>query len=399
MPTEPTHKPEWAMGRKELEAHRAGTPRRRRWPLVLGGLVAVGVVGAVVMMLSGGSSPDQAAETAPAPVVMQLTPSEISVIAPQHLQRTVRVTGSLRPLRQVQLSAQVSGPVTSVSVRPGDAVKAGDELIQIDVRNLELTLAQQQASANAARAQLGLARSKLTRATTLADRSLTSKSELEASQSNVDNLEASLAASEAQVDAARVAIENARITAPFDGVVAARSVDPGQIVNNGTALMTVVDMSVLEMEALAPIVDSNQIAVGQKVSVAIDGPTASTAEAEVSRISPVGTQNTRQLPVYLSLDNANGKLRGGMFAIGRIVVGEQENAIAVPVSALRHDSEGDHVLVIADGKATRRPITIGARWDGGRVLEIASGLAEGDTVITADLSQIEHGTPVAVFAE
>lgn len=387
------------MGRKELEAHRSGTPRRRRWPWIVGGLALLAVAVAVFQLFAGSPpAPEPSAESRP-PAAFQLTPSEVEVIAPQRLERTVRVTGSLRPLRQVQLSAQVSGPVTAVTGRPGDAVKTGDTLVQIDVRNLELTLAQQQASADAARAQLDLARSKLNRSIALADRSLTSESELEASKASVDNLAASLAASEAQVAAAKVAIENARILAPFDGVIAARSVEPGQVVGGGTPLMTLVDMSVLEMEAFASIVDSDQIAVGQKVALTIDGQTAATAEAEVSRIAPVGTQNTRQLPVYLTLTNHDGKLRGGMFAIGRIVVGEQKDAIAVPVSALRRDSEGDFVLKVVEGKAVRQAIAIGSRWDGGRVLEIASGLAQGDTVIVADLSQIEPGTPVTLVAE
>jgi len=397
--TPPTNKPEWAQSKREKDnvaRVAAGLkPRRRRWPWILLGLIVIGAAGFYIY------SSNQPAPVAPEPVVeaeappMQLNPAEITTIAPQVLQQTVRVTGSLAPQQQAQLASEVGGRITGVAVRPGDSVTAGQTLVQIDTTDLELQLRQQRATAEATRAQLVLAQRQLERTTDLIERGLSPSSGLEEAQSSVDALRSNLAALEAAVSSAELSLQKATVRAPYDGVISARSVEPDQTIASGTPLLTVVDMSMIELQGAAAVGVSAQIQPGQQVSVTVEGIEA-TFEGQVRRVNPIAAEGTRTIPVYINIDNPDGLLRGGMFAAGQIVVEEVADAIAVPRTAIREDAEGFFVLKVADGKAIRQAVEQGESWDRGRLVQITSGLVSGDVVVSAPLTEIQPGDAIAL---
>src|SRR5690606_24664071 len=134
-----------------------------------------------------------------------------------------------------------------------------------------------------------------------------------------------------------------------------------------------------------PVGASAQIAAGQAVIVTVEGLSAREFAGTVARVNPVALAGTRTTPVYITLDNAQGVLRGGMFATGQIVVDEQPEALAVPETALREDAEGVFVLKLADEALLRQPVEKGRQWSRGRLIEITKGLVAGDIVVTAPL--------------
>lgn len=390
--TSENSKPEWAQSKREkdnLARIAAGQkPRRRRWPWIALALIVVAI--AVAWFMSSQQPAPQpveaAAETAP---VMQINPSEISTIEPQTLVQTVKVTGSLEPQSQTQLASQVSGRVVAVLARPGDAIREGDVLLQLDTESLTIQLNQQTSTAEATRAQLVLAESQLSRTTDLIERGLAASSGIEQAQSSVDALRANLAALEGQVEAAQIALQNATLKAPMDGIISERSVRPGQSVQQGAALFTIVDLSTLELNASAPVGSSAQLAPDQAVTITVEGLTDQTFAGTVDRINPIALAGTRSIPVYITLENSGGLLRGGMFATGQVTVASRSDAIAVPQAALREDAEGFFVLKLADGKVVRQAIEQGGSWNGNRLIEITSGLVAGDVVVTAPLTQLQ----------
>ena len=104
---------------------------------------------------------------------------------------------------------------------------------------------------------------------------------------------------------------------------------------------------------------------------------------------------SRAIPVYVTVDNRDGALRGGMFASGEALVAEASGAFAVPPVAIRQDEQGDFVLVIADGRTVRRPVTRVAQWARGDLVQV-EGLAPGDRVVTGNLPGLTAGRPVTV---
>ena len=315
----------------------------------------------------------------------------MTTIEPQLLTQSVRVSGPISPLRQAALTALVGGVVETVTFRPGDRVGEGEVLVQIDTRNLKIQLDQQRNTAEATRAQLTLAESQLERTLALSDRGLSTSSGLEQAESNVAALRANLAALEGQVTAAEAALEDAAVNAPFSGIVAARSAEPGQAVSPGSPLVSIVDLSVLEMQGSAPVSVNAQIAPGQRVTITVEGIAGKTFEGVVDRVNPVAIEGTRTIPVYIMLENNEGLLRGGMFASGQIVVAEQADALAVPASAIREDATGEYVLKLEDDTLVRQAIERGTSWSRGRIIEIVDGLAAGDTVISASLPELDPG--------
>ncbi|UXN73985.1 hypothetical protein N8D56_01080 [Devosia sp. A8/3-2] len=111
----------------------------------------------------------------------------------------------------------------------------------------------------------------------------------------------------------------------------------------------------------------------------------------MERVNPVAAAGTRTIPVYITLDNADGVLRGGMFAVGQITVAEQADALALPSGAVREDAEGFYVLKVEGDSVVRRGIEKGSEWSAGRLIEIASGISAGDIIVTAVLTQLEPG--------
>lgn len=397
-------KPEWAMSKREkLNAERAREglpPKRRRWPwIVLAVLVIAGVAGFFYMQ---SMQAFQAPENAGAPVaepaepVMQVNRMEIGTIEPQLLEQVVKVTGPLEPATKTQLPALVGGRVETVNVRPGDPVREGDVLVRIDEENLRLQLSQARNTAEATRASLAQAESQLERTMALSQRGVTSSSSLEQSQSTVEAQRAQLAAQESQVEAAEIALRNATVTAPFDGVIASRSVEPNQYINVGTPLLTLVDPAEMEMQAMAPVGSGARIAPGQKVLIDVDGIPGRQFTGEVVRINPVAQEGTRTIPVYVTIANEDHRLRGGMFATGQVVVNQRADGLAVPVDAIREDAEGFYVLVIAGDRLQRQGVELGETWASGRLRGIVSGLEAGQTVVTAPLPSLQAGDKVEI---
>lgn len=397
-----TTKPEWALTRRERkrQALLAAGIEPRKFPWFWAAAVVVvgaGIIFVVIPQLTKteASAPVATTEVAAEPVKRILS-VDITTIAPQTITETIKATGSLAPRRTINLSSQVNGPVDTVNFRIGDTVKTGDVLVQVDVETLNIQLRQQRSTAEATRAQLAQAQSQVDRTLRLLERGLVPSANLDSEQASVDALRSNLQALEAQVSAAEVGLRNATVVAPFDGVVAARSIEPGQVTSAGASLMQIVDLSVMEMTAYVSVSSSPSLNRGQSVSLTVEGLPGQVFEGSVTGVSPIAQQGTRTVPVLISVENPNALLRGGMFATGQIVVQEADDALAVPPAAVRTDGEGDYVLKIVDGVLVRQAVEAGRSWRAARVTEIASGLAPGDVIISGRLDDLKAGTDVLV---
>jgi membrane fusion protein (multidrug efflux system) len=398
--TEAHAKPEWAQSRFEKENARriaAGEkPKRKilRW-IVLGLIV----VGGIAYFLLQPPAPEPVEDASSlGKIAKQLLPAEIAEIQPRTLWQSVKVTGSLVPGQQSSVASMASGRVLEVTVRPGDSVAAGDVLAEIDRATLALQLNQQRATAEATRIQLISTRQQLERTEELARQGLAAPSALEQARSSTAALEANLTALESGVESAEIALDNATVRSPLDGVVSARSVEPGQTINAGTPLFTIVNLAEMEFEASASVNSSALVSSGQSATISVTGIDGTTFDGEVTRVNPVAISGTRAVPIYISIHNQDGLLRGGMFATGFIVVAEKQDAIAVPVAALQEDAEGDFVLLLDNGVLVRKPVTLGEEWDRGRIVEV-EGLAADDIVVIAQLGGLSAGDSYEVVGD
>jgi len=365
-------------------------PVARRWFISR----AAAALGVAVLAHSHVFAHAQMAERT-APLVIELVSADVVTVEPTFLRDALRVSGQLRPVARVAVKTKVSGTVLEVLARPGEKVSKGDLLVRFETDDLNAALAQQESGLESARAVLLLAQQALEKAEQLARRGFASKATLEKAQSDLATASANVKGLEAQLGTARQALANAEIRAPFDGVVATRSVEPGETASSGAEVMTVVDASTLEAEVLVSTRDVARIGVGKEVVLSVEGGDG-TVTGIIDRISPVANDGSRSVPVFVRVGNGDGRLWGGMFVTGEIELRRDENALAVPATAVREDQEGLFVMKVEDGKAVRQPVTVVAEWKNGSLLQVGSGLAAGDVVVALPIKGLEPGGAVAV---
>ena len=373
----------------------AGRRRRWFWPIVM---LTLATGGASVLLVSQmAPAPLAATVDAPAsPRAMQLHPVELVTVQPQRIEDLVKVTGTIHPVQEAAIAAQVSGLAETVAVRPGDHIDAGQLLVEVGTTDLQLQLDQQRSTMASSVVQLRAAEATLARTKLLADKGLAAQTTLDTAQAEVDGLAATIATQQSQVALAETNLLRARVMAPFSGTVASRDIEPGQIVSPGTTMLSIVDLSSVRVEVIAALKDSARIVAGQSVRLAVQGLAGQQFTGVVDRVSPVAEAGTRSIKVYLSLENSDGVLRGGMFVTGEIVVQQDDDVIAVPAKAVHARDNASYVLAVVDSVVEERPIETGATWPAAGLVEARSGVVAGDVIVGADLSGLADGAPVVI---
>jgi RND family efflux transporter MFP subunit len=365
------------------------------WPL----LVLVSAAGAACVVLVNQLPAAAIAEpVAPLPVsrTMRVHALDLITIKPQTLEELVNVTGTIHPIQEAAISAQVGGLAETVAVRPGDSVAPGDLLVEIGTTDLRLQLDQQRGTIASSVVQLRTAEASLERTRSLADKGLAAQTALAAAESDVDLLRATIKTQQSQVALAEANLQRARIVAPFAGTIASRSIEPGQIVSPGTTMLSLVDLSSVRVEVIAALTDSARLAPGQQVRLGVQGMSDKTFIGTIDRINPVADAGTRSVRVYLTLENPDGVLRGGMFVTGSIVVRQDQQVIAVPQEAISVRDNSNYVLAVVDGVLAERRVETGEQWRSAGLVQTVAGLAEGDVIIARSLSGLADKVPVAI---
>lgn len=354
------------------------------------------------------------------------------------LREEVLGSGTLKPVRLTAVGAQVSGRITSLNVRVGDRVKAGDLIAQIDpvtkqndLRNSEATLNNYRAQKVEKEATLVLAEANLARQqTTLAQRA-TSRSDYDNADATVKQtraqiaaLEALIAGAQAAVETARVNLEYTRITAPIDGTVLAAVVQEGQTVNAVQSAPTIVVLGQLEtMTVRTEISEADIVKVqpGQAVYFTILGDQDRRYEATLEQIEPApesikndssfsssttsstsssSSSSSTSTAIYyigvFKVPNPEYRLRTYMTAEVHVVIGESRRTKTIPALALTRQPDGRNTVRVLEtsGEVRQRDVKIGL--NDRTTVEIKSGLNEGEHVITGEASNnapVSRGLP------
>jgi len=375
-------------------------PRRIRWLwlAVLLALLAGAGGGLLWRARAAGEAAGAVAAPAPptAPRPVELAGVEVTRMVPLRLSDTVRLSGSVAPMEQSAIKAEVAAKLVEVTVREGQAVRKGEVLARFDTADLTAKLNEKLSNLDGAKAQLVLAEKTRSKSAALRRNDIVSETNLDQAQSSLQFQQAQVGALEAQAALARKALRDAVVLSPIDGMVAARSVNAGENLAVNAALFTIVDLRRVEVEATVPADDVARLRTGQTVRLRVEGFGERDFTGTIARINPVARAGSRAIPVYVSLDNADGLLRGGMFASGDALVAEAEGAFALPPVAIRHDDQGDYALIVADGRTERRAVTRKGVWSRGDLVQV-EGLSEGEQAVTANLPGLTAGRAVTVL--
>lgn len=369
----------------------------RKWAAIGGTVFALAAIGVVALNVfhappgeaNAAQQPDQ-----PAPI--EFAASEVIHVSPARLNQTLLVTGTLDAVDKVTLRAKVAAEVRSIPVREGDRVRAGQVVAQIDTADAQARLAERVGAYETARANLALSEKNRANNKDLLAQGYISQNAYDAIESGYQANVGQLQAAQATVSLARNALQDASVVAPISGIVAKRHVQPGEKVNIDAALVSIVDLRKLELEAMVPADDVPRIRVGAKAQLRVDGYHDRVFVGQVERIAPATEAGTRAVLVLIAVANADEALKAGMFANGSIAIDQSTPVPTLPTEAV-HIAGGDtHVWVIADGKLAKRTVKLGRRDDTAQRVEIVAGLSDADTVLAARFDNLHEGAPAVV---
>ena len=384
------------------------------------GVTIVALLAVAVVLASGGGRP-------------RGTEVRVEAIGTRDLVATVTASGNVRARRKVDISSDISARVSQLLVQEGEDVAQGQVLLRLDPSRYQAALDRSQANLSQAQAGVAQARANLIRAERQAERmaSLRARDSLLVSRQDVENAETDLEVQQSLLDAAvfgvnqsQAAVEEARdqvsktiIRAPISGRITRLNVEEGETVivgtmnNPGSLILTVSDLSVMEVVLEVDETDVPEIALGDSASVELDAfpdlvfpgtvtEIGNSAIRPPSQAAGSGQTPTIDFEVVVTLEDPRAELRPDLSATAEVVTDTRANQLAIPIIALTLREEdaadvGDNgddagsraaneaiegVFIVRDGIAVFTPVTIGIA--GQEYFEVLSGLRAGDSVVS-----------------
>lgn len=324
--------------------------------------------------------------------VVELAESDVIKAEIRELAQGLPISGSIKAVNSALIKARAPGELQDLTLREGDAVKAGQVVARIDATEYRARLKQAQEQADAAQAQIDIAQRQWNNNKALVDQGFISKTALDTSWNNMTAAQANHKAALAAVEMARKILDDTVLRAPISGIVAQRLAQPGERVGVEARVVEVVDLSRLELEAALSPGDSVDVRVGQEAFLQVEG-SQRPVRGKVARISPSAQAGSRSVLAYLAIADATG-LRQGLFAQGTLGTG-RTSALAVPLSAVRTDKPAPYVQVVENNQVAHKGVETGARGEAGKEVMVAvKGLAPGAMVIKGSVGSLREGTAV-----
>jgi membrane fusion protein (multidrug efflux system) len=302
----------------------------------------------------------------------------------------LKAVGSLAAVEGTTLSNELAGTVTKIAFDSGAQVTKGDLLVQLDASAEEAQLASAKAGAE-------LADINLKRAQELRTQNSNSQSDLDSAEAQAKQAEASVANLES-------AVAKKTITAPFDGRIGIRTVNLGQYLPAGTAIVSLQSLDPIYADFSLPQQELADLAPGLPVQVTSDALPGQTIDGKITAIDPQVDNSTRNVQVQATLDNHDEKLRPGMFANVAVELPAKDKVLIIPETAVLATPYGDSVFVVDEAKDPQtgkvgqvlRQQFVQLGVTRGDFVSVTSGLKLDETVVTSGVFKLRNKESVIV---
>jgi RND family efflux transporter MFP subunit len=342
---------------------------------------------------------------------------------------TVTVNGTLAAYDRTTISVKVPGRLQTISVDLGSVVHKGQAISQLEQEDYKLHVEQAEASLAQARARLGLSpdgaddrvsaeetgtvrqakavledvKLKRDRAAKLVQQGVVSRAELDTAESDykvalsryqdgleeIRNRQGLLAQRRSELALAKQQLADTVVSAPMEGVVQEKKASVGEYLAAGAPVVDIVRIDPLRLRVDVPEREAHNVRMGQSVRVTVEGDPESYL-GYIKRLSPTISEQNRVLSVEADVRNS-GRLRPGAFVKAEIVTNQTNSAVTVPPGALVTFAGIDKVIVVENGKALEKAVTVGRR--GSDWIEIKTGVNVGETVVV-DPGNLQSGQAV-----
>ncbi len=290
------------------------------------------------------------------------------VVQPQQLANSIFATGTLLPNEQVELRSEASGRIIGLYFEEGNPVSKGQLLVKINDADYQ--------------AQLKKAKVALQFANEVEQRQKKLLAIEAISQEDYDSAVNDLNKAEADVELLKALIDKTEVKAPFAGLVGLRQISNGEFVNSSTLIANLQQIDPLKIEFSVPEKYASELKKGESVSFTVEGDNKQHV-AQIFAIDNSINQNTRSITVRGKTNNSDYKLKAGAFAKVKLDLAKEENALMIPADVIVPDLSGQKVFVMVNGIATSHRVETGIRNENS--IQIISGIAPGDTIITSGL--------------
>jgi RND family efflux transporter MFP subunit len=373
--------------------------RMRRRGLWVGSAVVVAAIVAIGLTLAQRARGDpEASSKDKAAVPLEFSPAEVARPLMATMPIVVDFSGPLVAPRTAIVRAKASGTLLSLEVAEGSRVRAQQVIGQIDLSDLQTKVSDRAALVESAQASLAEAERQHTANVSLAAQNFISPTALQSSQAKLDAARAQLKSAEAQLAVSRIGVREATLAAPISGIVGKRYVVPGEKVSAEQQIVTVVDLSTLELAGTVGTHEISLLKPGLPVEVRVEGQSAPVA-GRIDRIAPAAEAGTRAIGVVVVLDNKAEKFRARQYGEAHVVVADNAPRLTVPLGAIGQASGQDYVWTIEKGTLVRRIVITGRKDTAAGRIEVSKGLDGDAQILAARFDNLKEGAPARVVAQ
>ncbi|MDH7478794.1 MAG: efflux RND transporter periplasmic adaptor subunit [Syntrophomonadaceae bacterium] len=319
---------------------------------------------------------------------------KVAVAQRGEIARVSTLSGKLAAKQEAMLTPKIGGKVASVPVSPGDLVKKGQVIVQLEATDASAQLQQYEATLAMAQASYEEACLNLERMERLFAQGAASQQALDAARFGASKSAASVKQAQANVTYWRNQLANMSITAPFDGLVGFVKADIGETVGPSAPVASVVDLDTMVVECSVSESEINQVKPGAGIKVRVAAVSSQPFDGVVTSVAPAADPQSRAFPVKVEVGNPEHLLKSGMFAEIDLVSAGKTDALVIPKEAVVDKGEIKVVYLVSNNLAQERKVSLGI--SGGSLVEITGGLQEGDRVIVVGQNLVKDQTPVQI---
>jgi membrane fusion protein (multidrug efflux system) len=346
----------------------------------------------LLLLLTGCGSDASTEKPTEAPAVI-LLPEDLAEVRKEPISMGPRISGTLTAAEMAVLRAESAGSVVDVQAEIGDHVKKGAVLAKIESQAASSAYLSTQSAVASATQDVTNARREIERTKRLQEAGAMSPHDVEAAEAGLAAAEARLAGAKAQEAQTGEQVGKTTVRSPIDGIVSQRSIGLGDVVAPGTPLFTVIEPSSLRLEGAVPAASATSLQIGATVRFEVQGFEGKPFDGKIERIAPAVDPTTRQIPILVGIPNPEGRLLAGLFAEGRVAT-ETHDGLVLPSGAVDLTGLRPTVLLVKDGMLEQVPIDIGIHDTEDELVEVKSGLQQGDKVVMQGKGDIKAGAKV-----
>jgi len=329
----------------------------------------------------------------------------VAMVSPSQAASILTASGYVVAQRKAAIASKATGRIVYLGFHEGDRVKEGDVIARIESGDVEAALLQARADLQLARADLEDAQQGLERANQLLSRQLISQAEYDAAKARHGRVVATISSKDAAVKVAQVSLENTRIRAPFDGTILTKNADIGEVVapfaagaSSRVAVVTLADMSSLEVEADVSESNIEHISAGQPCEITLDAYPEQRYRGVVDKVVPTADRAKATVLTKIRFIERDTRVLPEMGAkVHFLPTSMRDSAVSQAVLAIDPAAvvtrNGRKIAFVFEGdKVTERPVELGRTV--GRLMEVKGGVRQGERIVVHPSEKLTTGARV-----